>query len=109
MLIKIFKQALAPAVASKAFVHYWRGNYVKSHALLLKARTWNSDITEDSIFGACLGLSLYHLGKHEEAIPYLISSKNFLTKVSSHNSEVAAIESETLKEINQILSCRNGL
>ncbi len=109
MLINILKQALAPAVASKAFVHYWRGNYAKSHALLVKASSWNPDVVKDSIFEACLGLILYHLGKHEAAMPHLVSAKKFLNKVSSHNSEVASVENETLKEIIQILSCRNGL
>jgi tetratricopeptide (TPR) repeat protein len=109
MLINIFKQAFAPAVASKALMHYWRGDYDKSYTLLAKASRWNPDVTKDSIFEAFLGLSLFHLGNHEAAMSHLISAQSFLTKVSSHNSEIASLESETLKQINQILSRRNVL
>jgi hypothetical protein len=91
------------------FVHYWRGNYAKNHALSVNANSWNPGVVKDSIFEACLELRLYHLGKHEAEMPHLVSAKNFLTKVSSHNSEVASVENETLKKIIKILSCRNGL
>jgi hypothetical protein len=109
MLIKIFKQILAPAMASKGVMHYWRGNYEKSFMLLEKANRWNPEITKFSVFEACLGLSLFHLGKHETAIPYLVSAQSFLAKISSHDPELASIEHEALKEINQILSRRNVL
>jgi tetratricopeptide (TPR) repeat protein len=109
MLISFFKKALAPAVATQGLMHYWRGNYQKSCELLTKAKQWDPEITKNSIFEAGLGLVLHHLGRPEEAAPKLISAQSHLSKLSTHNKEIASAEHQMLKEINQVLSNSNVL
>ena len=109
MLISFFKTAFAPAVATRGLMHYWRGNYQKSCEFLKKAELWDPVIIKGSIFEAGLGLALHHLGRPEEATPLLMSAQNHLSKLSTHNKEIASAEHQMLKEINQILSSSNVL
>ncbi len=88
-------------------MHYWRGNYQKSCELLTKAERWDPEITKNSIFEAGLGLTLHQLGRTEEANPKLIAAQIHLSKLSTHNKEIAGAEYQMLKEINQALSNSN--
>ena len=82
-------------------MHYQKGNYDKSCRLLLKAERWAPDVLGESIFEGILGLSLYPVGREQEGLPYMLSARDNLRKVASHNPDVHSLECYVLDEINR--------
>lgn len=108
MVVKLIKEALSPATATNGMMKYWKGNYQKSYELISKANRWCPEVVENSIFEAYLGLSLYRLGKVEEAMPHLLSTNSYLKENPSSKASVAEIEVQVLEEIKEIIGNENA-
>ncbi len=106
--MKWLKESLSPATATNGMMKYWKGNFQKSHELLSKAKRWCPEVVENSIFEGYLGLSLYRLGKVDEAMPLLLSTNRYLKENPSPKASVAEIESQVLEEIKEILGKENA-
>jgi len=85
-------------------MHYQRGNYCKSCRLLRRAERWAPEVVSGSVFEGVLGLSLYHLGREEEGFPYLLSARENLNKVISHNSDAHSVECYVRDEISRVMA-----
>ena len=103
MCKSLLKQAVAPSLASRGIMQYWRGNYKKAHQLLARAQDWSPYLFENSEFQGYLGLSLFRIGRVEQSIPLMAEAIKNAQSIRQFNSDVRSVQDDMIAEIKAIL------
>ena len=106
-MIELFKEALAPSIASFGVMQYWKGNYELSVRRLLQARSWSPWVFENSIYQGYLGLGLYKSGNIDQSKEHIESIWKYLSTTEESDQDINDLYEDLYLEIKDIISAIN--